>query len=333
MDLVEIVKILRRRVWLVLPMMTLTLAAAGGAFVYLPTTYESTSTVSLLNAPVPRPSGAVGQDNPFLMFDSSLTATADYLSRSLTAEASKQELKAMGVTEEFTSAFAQNAQGPFVQLTVTGPGKDHVLASTRTLTAYAATKLRTIQEANGVKESDMIRMTQIIPPQDPEPQLKDKLKIVLGIAGAGIAATLALTFVMESLRRSRGRDTTPPGSLARLRALDAVPMAPVVVPMPEVLPMPGGPTPRPPVAGQPVVAGAARGESDVERTLLFPLVGVSDAWQHSGDEASTRGVGDQVDQPGSASAALTEGTDSFFLIGPRGPVPLNGQSDTSPSGS
>jgi hypothetical protein len=205
MDLGDILRVIGKRWYIMLPMVLVTVAVTVAAYFQLPMKYESTSQISLLS-PQQQASGTFrGQSNPFLIFDTSLTSTADLLSRSLGSDSSIKELKARGVTEEYTAKLADFAQGPFIQLTVTGTDKAHVLASTNTVTSFARDRLRQIQQQNGVPADNMIQTTVLIPPQPPAPLVKSKLQIVLALLAAGLVTAFMATFVTEGLSRSRSR--------------------------------------------------------------------------------------------------------------------------------
>ncbi|MCU7726413.1 hypothetical protein ODJ79_22005 [Actinoplanes sp. KI2] len=203
MDLGEILRVMRKRWYLMAPIMVLTVALTALAYFLLPTKYESTSTVSLLTAERASIISKSGNTNPYLTFDTSLVATADFLSRSLSSKGAQEDLKKLGVGQEYTVALADNAQGPFITITVDGNNESQVLHSTTVLTDYAGQKLEEIQKASGVKPEDMIRLTTIVPPQTPDALIKNKLQVVIAIAGAGTAAAFMLTFVTEGLARSR----------------------------------------------------------------------------------------------------------------------------------
>ncbi|MGR6318712.1 hypothetical protein Q2K19_32480 [Micromonospora soli] len=207
MDLGEIISVARARWYILLPMLVLAVGLGMAAFVLVPTSYQSTTTVSLLSSPAATDAATPGEnnDNPFLNFNGSLVATADFLGRSLQSTDAQADLLKMGVTEDFEVGLAEGAQGPFLTFTVTGTDQDHLLASTATIARFAQDKLAKIQSENGVKSQDMVRMTEIIPPQKPEPQLKDKLKVVIAAGGGTTALALLLTFVVESVARSRRR--------------------------------------------------------------------------------------------------------------------------------
>ncbi|BCY11883.1 hypothetical protein [Actinoplanes sp. L3-i22] len=209
MDLGEILRVLRNRWLIVVPMLVLAVGLGIGAFIMVPTTYSTYTMVSLLSAPAATKASATqtgqGQDNPFLYFNGSLVATADFLGRRLQSTDTVLELKSKGLTEKYEVALAENAQGPFLTLTLKGTDKPHLLASAAQLAAYAGTTLDLMQQQNGVADKDRIKLTQVIPPQTPKVETKEKLKLVI-VAGGGTAAIgFILAFVVESVSRSRRR--------------------------------------------------------------------------------------------------------------------------------
>ena len=205
MDLGEILRVMRSRWYIVVPMLLLAVGLGVGAYIMVPAKYSTYTMVSLLSSPSATTTATPGQDNPFLDFNDSLTATADFLGRGLQSTDVVQELRREGVTEDYTVALAENAQGPFLTLTVTGTDEDHILTSASTLARYAATELVEIQQQNGVATKDMIRLAQVIPPQKPETQTKKKIEIVIAAGGGTVALTFILTFALESIRRSPRR--------------------------------------------------------------------------------------------------------------------------------
>jgi hypothetical protein len=204
-DLGEILRVMRSRWYIVVPMLMLAVGLGVGAYVKVPTTYTTYTTVSLLSSPAATITATPSQDNPFLNFNSSLVATADFLGRRLQSTDVQAELRKVGVTEKYEVALAENAQGPFLTFTVTGNNKDHLLATAATLVRYADVKLVQIQDQNGVKVRDMVRLTQIIPPQTPQAELKTKLELVIAAAGGTVALAFIVTFVVESVSRARRR--------------------------------------------------------------------------------------------------------------------------------
>ncbi len=205
MDLGEILWVIRKRWYIMVPTVLAAVVLAVGAYLSFPSKYESDSTIALLNAQRPATSTTPGQSNPFLAFDPSLTATADYLARNLTSDTSAAQLKGEGVTEQYTATLAANAQGPFVALTVTGTDNAHVLASSTTLASFASQRLQQIQQQNGVPPGNMIHTATIVPPQEPQQLLKNKVQGVAAVGLGGLVLAFMATFITEGLYRSRHR--------------------------------------------------------------------------------------------------------------------------------
>ncbi|MFI1995219.1 Wzz/FepE/Etk N-terminal domain-containing protein [Actinoplanes sp. NPDC020271] len=216
MDLGEILRILRNRWLIVVPMLVLAIGLGIGTFVMVPNMYSTYTMVSLLTSPSATQASAQqtgqGQDNPFLYLNGSLIATADFLGRRLQSTDTVLQLKANGLTEKYEVALAENAQGPFLTLTLKGSDSEHLLASAAQLTAFAGTTLNDIQKQNNVAEKDRIKLTQVIPPQTPKVETKDKLKLVIIAAGGTAALGFVLAFMVESISRSRRRKAALAGA-------------------------------------------------------------------------------------------------------------------------
>ena len=263
-DLGEILSILRSRWYIVVPMLALAVGLGGVTYSMVPTTYSTYTMVSLLSAPAATTAATRGQDNPFLNFNGSLVATADFLGRRLQSTDTVLALKDKGITEEYTVALAENAQGPFLTLTLTGDDREHLLRSAAQLAEYADSTLLDIQVENGVNDRDRIKLTQVIPPQKPEALTKEKLQPVIVVGGGVAALGLIIAFVVESISRARKRRRAMAESSAPEAAAPASGSATatadiegtVVIQVPPKMPLkapvpPGMPAPRqPPVPPQ-----------------------------------------------------------------------------------
>ncbi|MGW3356284.1 chain length determinant protein [Streptomyces bungoensis] len=200
MDLAEIFRVMRRRWYVLLPGLLLTAALTVAAALMVPVTYQSQSTVVLLNSQ----KATVAYDgNPFLSTQTSLTGMADSLARNLNSDVSLRELKSRGATGTFEAKLADNAQGPLMWLTVTGTDKAAVLASDRILTAYAKERLDQFQKQQSVAPKAMIRMTTIVPPQNPVAQTKTRLEYLVMAGVLGLVLSLVAVFYVEARRRPR----------------------------------------------------------------------------------------------------------------------------------
>ncbi|WP_329418599.1 chain length determinant protein [Streptomyces sp. NBC_01268] len=197
MDLAEIFRVMCRRWYVLVPGLLLTAGLTAGAWFSVPTSYESQSTVALLNSR----KGAAADGNPFLSMEPSLTGMADSLARNVNSDVSVTELKEKGLTEKYEAKIADNAQGPLLWLTVTGDDPDSVLKANTTLMAYTAQRLKDLQADQKVEPDSMIRLTTIVPPQEPQAQLKSKVQYLVMAAGLGFVLSLVATFFVEARRR------------------------------------------------------------------------------------------------------------------------------------
>ncbi|MFF4029024.1 chain length determinant protein [Streptomyces sviceus] len=198
MDLAEIFRVMRRRWYVLLPGLLLTVGLTVGVALTVPVTYQSQSTVVLLNS---EKATKAYDGNPFLSTQTSLTGMADSLARNLNSDASLRELKSRGATGTFEAKLADNAQGPLMWLTVTGTDKKAVLKSDRLLTAYAGERLVQFQKQQSVTTDAMIRMSTIVAPQNPMAQTKTRLEYMIMAGGLGLVLSLVATFYVEARRR------------------------------------------------------------------------------------------------------------------------------------
>ncbi len=200
-------RLLIRRWYAAIPAFLLAGALTALAYTGIAVTYQSQSTLSMLNSP---DASAVAPHlgNPFLSFDSSLTPTADFLARRLSSDQSAADLRARGVTETVGAKLADNASGPFVTLIVTGTDQAHVLASMKTFDDYAAEQLQVMQQdpKAPLSTSSLIRSAVIVPPQTPVAQSKSRIEAVAAVAAVStVAAFLSVVGIDAALARRRGR--------------------------------------------------------------------------------------------------------------------------------
>ncbi|MEU1709519.1 Wzz/FepE/Etk N-terminal domain-containing protein [Streptomyces sp. NPDC005706] len=270
MDLAEIFRVMRRRWYVLLPGLLLTAALAVGVALVVPVTYQSQSTVALLNS---RKATVAYDGNPFLSTQTSLTGMADSLARNLNSDGSLRELKSRGANGTIEAKIADNAQGPLMWLTVTGTDRAAVLDSDRILTAYAKERLDQFQKQQSVAPKAMIRMTTIVPPQSPVAQTKTRLEYLVMAGGLGLVLSMGAAFYVEARKRSPKpapeHGTAPVPSAASAPSLAPAPSAgtPVVEETLTMRRLPqwsrpagDGPAAAGSTASRPVVAGASAAE-------------------------------------------------------------------------
>ncbi|MBY8880048.1 O-antigen ligase family protein [Actinacidiphila acidipaludis] len=211
MTLGEILGVLGRRWYVMVPLTLIGLLAGGYLYVAVPVSYESQSSVSLLDSrAAARPAPAYG--NPIANAGGSLVVTADVLIRTLQSSDAGHDLHQLGVTDRYTVGFAPNASGPLLSLAVTGTDRTRVLAETTTLTSFAGEQLRALQAADKIAPQYYVSATPIVLPQEPVTKLKSRYQLVAAVVIAGTASGFFLSFALEStvLARRRRKGLAPP---------------------------------------------------------------------------------------------------------------------------
>jgi len=206
----EILGVLGRRWYLMVPLTLIGLLAGGYLYVEVPVSYESQSSVSLLDSrAAARPAPLYG--NPIANAGGTLVVTADVLIRTLQSSDAAHDLHELGVTDRYTVGFAPNASGPLLSLAVTGTDRTRVLAETTTLTSFAGEQLRALQAADKIAPQYYVSATPIVLPQQPVTKLKSRYQLVAAVVIAGTASGFFLSFAVESavLARRRRKGLTP----------------------------------------------------------------------------------------------------------------------------
>ncbi|MEU6315070.1 O-antigen ligase family protein [Streptomyces sp. NPDC047014] len=215
MSIREMGAVLRRRWYVLAPLVLVSLLAALHLYRSVPVAYQSQSSVALLD------SSAASQlppafGNPISNAGGALVVTADVLIRTLSGADAARDLHSLGVTDPYTVGFAANTSGPLLTLTVTGTDRGKVLEETNTLTAFAGEQLNALQAAAKVQPAYMVQTAPVVLPQTPVPQLKSRYQQVLGVLILGAAGGFVLSFVTDAAllarRRRRERAGTEPAA-------------------------------------------------------------------------------------------------------------------------
>ncbi|MFI7354963.1 O-antigen ligase family protein [Streptomyces avidinii] len=212
MSIGEIVAVLRRRWYVMVPLTLISLLAGAHLYRSVPVAYQSESSVALLDSTaVAELAPAFG--NPIANAGGSLVVTADVLIRTLSGTDAARDLQGIGVTDPYTVGFAANTSGPMLTLTVTGTDRAKVLEETNKLTAFAGETLNALQTAAKVKPAYMVQTAPVVLPQTPVPQMKSRYQQVLGVVILGTTTAFTLSFLTDSLlaalRRRRATSAAP----------------------------------------------------------------------------------------------------------------------------
>ncbi|MQY03466.1 YveK family protein [Actinomadura macrotermitis] len=209
MDLLDSLNILLRRWVLTVPLLLLTISGVVAAFLLLPWSYEAKANAVFLASPLQAKQAG---GNPWLVFDGSLTVTAEVVGREMMDARTVADLKARGLTSEYLVAVAANTTGPVLEITVTGSDARNTEGTLAALTAMIPQKLERIQAENGV--TPRARITSKVVTSSPRADLKatDKIRNVALLLFVGGAMTVAVPLFVESVasrRQQRDRDRRP----------------------------------------------------------------------------------------------------------------------------
>ncbi|MFF4272855.1 O-antigen ligase family protein [Streptomyces sp. NPDC001536] len=209
MSLGDIWAIMCRRWYFMVPLTLLSLLAGGYLYRTVPVSYQSQSSVTLLD------STAVAElaptfGNPISNAGGSLVVTADVLIRTLQSSESAKELHSRGVTDRYTVGFAPAADSPLLTLSVTGTDREKVLEETTTLTEFTGEQLKALQAASKVPRGYLVQAAPVVLPQTPVSQPKARYQNIASVVIVGVVSAFLLSILAEGVavvrRRGRARD-------------------------------------------------------------------------------------------------------------------------------
>ncbi|AZP15857.1 O-antigen ligase domain-containing protein [Streptomyces aquilus] len=214
MSLGDILAIMRRRWYCMVPLTLLSVLAGGYLFRTVPVSYESQSSVTLLD------STAIADlaptfGNPLSNAGGSLVVTADVLIRTLQSNDSAKELHSRGVTDRYTVGFAPNADSPLLTLSVTGTDRAKVLRETTTLTKFTGEQLKALQAASKVPSGYAVQSAPVVLPQTPVSQPKSRYQNIAAVVIVGMVAAFLLSILAEGVAVVRRRGRAQPGYVPR----------------------------------------------------------------------------------------------------------------------
>jgi hypothetical protein len=209
MDLMASLRILRMRWILTSTLLLLTLVATGAAAYVWPRSYLADATTVLLAS---KNSAKLAGGNPYLVFNSSLTLTADVVRREVGDPRTGLSLTSRGYTASYTVVAAPDTSGPVLLITVTGKSKANVESTLHAVADEVGTKLSTLQA--GITPDNQI--TDLILSMSPTAtlSLSKMARPLVVILGFGLALTFFIPQIVDaqaSRRRARRRNPQADG--------------------------------------------------------------------------------------------------------------------------
>lgn len=257
MDPTDVLRVLWRQRWYVLPALLLTLAAAAYVYQLAPRTYETTGTYALVNPAVPTEEqldddpelAALSSDNPYLR-SADPNLIADAVIARLGAEDTVGRLAAAGIGTDYGVGPGATGNGFVVDITGVGPTPAEAIATADAVGTILVQELHDLQKVNDADDRYLFTAIELAAPDAATEQFSSRLRAVIVVLLGGAV----LVFGAASLGRYRSRDRADPSaSLA-----GTTPPAPVPV---------DAPAPPAPAAGRPraKASGSTRARSTAPR--------------------------------------------------------------------
>jgi hypothetical protein len=211
-DVLTIVRLVRRWWYLVLPMFLVTAGLALLVAQSVPVTYEAKGTLLFQPAPAGPPPAdpaiPTTTRNQFGGAGATETLAARLMALAITDPATKDSLKKLGAGD-FTlkQLTTQNSQDlPLIEIDATASSGDKAVATVQLVTDAAAKALQEQQTASGVEPASMISVRPLLAAPKAESLYGGRVRAGLAVGALGLAATLSMPFLMEGITRNRRRD-------------------------------------------------------------------------------------------------------------------------------
>ena len=218
MDLSDLLRLCRRRWYVVLLGLMMTMGLVLLALRLVPATYESTADVLLLPAKTTVGPG----NNPYLALDG-LQTIADVVSRAMVDETSVRSVEAAGGSDRFEVSADPTTNGPVILISVdeeSGAAAENTLGL---VLDRLPTTLQSIQQDAGVPQAFRITSLEITE-NAPVEVRKSQLRAALVALAGGIALTLLVVSIVDTvLTRRREAGSAVPIQTSEVAADDDSP--------------------------------------------------------------------------------------------------------------
>lgn len=217
MDLLSLVRLLRRHLWSLLLVVVFTAAGAVYVVAFVPPVYTSTASYVFINPPPPPttdeitrdPSlAALQSDNPVLRFSDPRTVVVLVASR-INADPSRDALVAAGADDRYevvpTNRFG--IASPILDVNAVAADETTALTTARVVGDAVAQQLRDLQTPSGVDDRFMVTLQVVDFPDSAERQISGTLRMLIAVLVLGMFGLFVTVSVMEALDKKRAERT------------------------------------------------------------------------------------------------------------------------------
>lgn len=195
----DLLRSLVRRWYLVLVGLVLTAGLSFAVFSSAPISYETQASMLLL----PPKSSVGSRGNPYLYLGG-LGQAVEVLSARMNSDQVSRPVAVAHPDVEFSVAQDTTTTGPILLIKVTAPSEAEAMQVQGALVDLVPPALQDMQDGLSIPESSRIDLMTLVADSRAEPDTKTRDRALIVVAGVGLAGTLLLTGLIDSLLRSRG---------------------------------------------------------------------------------------------------------------------------------
>lgn len=221
MTLLESLRVIAKRWYLVLAGVLALVGASLAIFILVPTNYQASAQVLFV-----LPSEATGTEtptNPFLNQPQALTTTAALTASVVASDDVRDEFEAAGFSEDYSVAVAPGS-GPLLLVTVEDTNGSRAVRTVTELIARVDRELESSQQEVSAPPSQFITTRKIVASQTPQVLAGSKIRAIAAAAAVIVVITVLATFGLERAPSGRHRrDGEGPNDLSPLENDSSIP--------------------------------------------------------------------------------------------------------------
>lgn len=218
--LIDFLRVLGRRWYVVVVGLLLTVGLAAGAYVISPPQYTARGLVILL----PSQEAVAKGGNPFLAL-ADLDLPARILVSYFQSESAQNAVAAVAPAAKYVVSIEESTRGPVIAIDVKSPTADATLSTLAYIADAIPTNLTRLQTEVSAPPPSFVRSTPLTMDVAARQDISATVRLVVAAAGSGLVVTLIVAFLLDRMLLGAGRrrgieddESTPDDNLSRVSA-------------------------------------------------------------------------------------------------------------------
>lgn len=207
----DLVRALRRRWYILIPGLVMTLLAAILAMRVVPPSLQATGSVLLISPAVEMAEDGTqaSRVNPYLNFGAPLGATAEVVSAAVTSERTAKDLKENGATGTYDVALDPNSSAPLLSVQATAEDNAKALATLQAVIKAIHDRLEQIQGEAGSPINQFIKTEVVTSSPQATPVHGSLIRVLAMVMILGVLGSCGAVVLVEGISRGRARKQDP----------------------------------------------------------------------------------------------------------------------------